>query len=172
MSEIIFVLGGARSGKSGHARMIAQDFGGRVAFIATAEAGDTEMKKRIRHHKSERNKDWKTFEVPAGVSGFIKKISPEYKVVLLDCLTLLVTNMMISGMKEGAIEKEISRIIHEAKNRGINLIIVSNETGLGIVPENALAREFRDVAGRINQLTAKAADKVFFTVSGLPLRIK
>ena len=168
MSKIIFILGGARSGKSRLAIKIAKEKGRPVAFIATCQAMDKEMEKRIELHKKARPESWKTFEEPEDVGLLLKNIGNRFDIVIIDCLTILVSNLLLKGLKEKDIRQRI-KAITEAKT---NVIIVSNEVGLGIVPDNELAREFRDISGRINQIVAKKADKVFFMVSGLPMKIK
>jgi len=173
MGKLIFILGGARSGKSSFALRLASDRHAKnVAFIATGEALDKEMRRRVRLHRNSRPAHWKTFEEPRRVAEAIKEMGGRFELILIDCLTLLVSNLLLNNTKEKAIEKEITMILNALRRTGSECIIVSNEVGLGIVPGNALARDFRDVAGRVNQIVAKAADEVFFTVSGIPWRIK
>jgi len=172
MGRIIFILGGARSGKSTYAIELAKKNKGKVAFIATCQALDEEMARRIEFHKKTRPGDWQTFEEPCKVSGLLNKITAKFDVILLDCLTLLVSNLMLKGLKEGAIAKEINNILFFLNKSKTKAIIVSNEVGLGIVPKTKLGRSFRDVAGKINQAVARKSDKVFFMVSGIPWRIK
>ncbi|MBI5123896.1 MAG: bifunctional adenosylcobinamide kinase/adenosylcobinamide-phosphate guanylyltransferase [Candidatus Omnitrophica bacterium] len=174
MGKITFIVGGARSGKSGYAVKLAKDSGvKRVAFLATCEARDEEMKRRIALHKKARAATgWKTFEEPQGVSPLLKKIGNGYGLIIIDCLTLLVSNMMLKGRKDKLIAKEIGMMLSVLRRVNADCVIVSNEVGLGIVPENKLARDFRDVAGRINQMAAKDADEVFFMIAGIPWRIK
>ncbi len=172
MSKITFILGGARSGKSAFALKTAKYSVGKIAFLATCEAKDAEMKKRINLHKKNRPAHWKTFEEPNLDPSSLKKLAAKFDTVIIDCLTLLVSNLMLTGMNSKTIEnkfKEIMRIINKGKAK---VIIVSNEVGLGIVPENKLARDFRDIAGRVNQLVAKESEEVFFLISGIPWRIK
>jgi len=173
MSAVTFILGGARSGKSSYALELAKKINSKnTAFIATCQALDNEMSKRINIHRKTRPKSWKTFEEPINISRLLKKMEKRYKVIIMDCLTLLVSNMLLGNMKQEEIEDEISKILSVLKKNNAENIIVSNEVGLGIVPENKLARDFRDIAGRVNQIVAKNADKVFFMVSGVPWRIK
>lgn len=171
MGKIIFVLGGARSGKSAYALKIAGK-DGRTAFIATAKPLDSEMKKRIASHKKTRPKHWKTFECQRNIAGLIGKIGLKFDTIIIDCLTLLVSGLMLDGLKENAIKNEINSILKILKQIKADCIIVSNEVGLGIVPENKLGRDFRDIAGRMNQITADKANEVIFIVSGLPWKIK
>ena len=171
MGKITFIIGGARSGKSGHALKLA---GGakRVAFVATCEALDNEMAMRIKDHKNDRPKHWTTFEEPLAVSALIRRISAAHDLILIDCLTLLVSNLFLKKRAPQKIEKEIIAIMEELKKRKRSSIVVSNEVGLGIVPDNRLGREFRDVAGRVNKIAAERSAQVLFMVSGIPWRIK
>jgi len=172
MGKIIFILGGARSGKSQYAIKLAKRENKKVAFIATCQPLDREMKRRIALHKKTRSKHWQSFEGSQVLSPLLERIGAKFEIILIDCLTLLVSNLLSKGFKEDAIEKEIDRILCILKKNRGKSIIVSNEVGLGIVPKNKLAREFRDVAGRMNQLVAEKADDVLFMISGLPLKIK
>jgi len=173
MNKITFILGGARSGKSSFAVKLAAENSGKTAFIATCEPLDQEMRKRIELHKQKRPREWQTFEAPYDIAAVLKNISGKFKIIIIDCLTLLVSNLMLKGDKNDAeIEKEIHRIILLLKQSGSDSIIVSNEVGLGIIPQNELGRSFRDTAGRINQLVAKEADDAFFLISGIPWKIK
>lgn len=172
MGKIIFILGGARSGKSSYATKLAKGLGKKVAFIATCQPLDKEMRKRIALHKERRSVNWQTFEEPLGLSSLLKKNSTKFEVFLIDCLTLLVSNLLLKNFKENTIEGEINKILSILKKTKAKSIIVSNEVGLGIVPKNHLGRRFRDLAGRINQMVAEKSDEVFFLVSGIPWRIK
>ena len=172
MGKIIFILGGARSGKSTYALELAKKDKKKVAFIATCQARDKEMSERIRLHKKLRPESWQTFEEPYKVSNLLGKSGAKFQVVLIDCLTLLVSNLMLKGMKEKVIINEVSNILAALKKINGKAIIVSNEVGLGIVPNTKLGRNFRDVAGKINQLVAGKSDEVFFMISGIPGKIK
>ncbi|MDD4183136.1 MAG: bifunctional adenosylcobinamide kinase/adenosylcobinamide-phosphate guanylyltransferase [Candidatus Omnitrophica bacterium] len=173
MGKIIFILGGARSGKSSFALKLAKKSKkNKVAFIATGQARDCEMKKRILLHRLTRPSNFKTFEEALNLSGLLKKISSGFDVIIIDCLTLLVSNLMLKKFKEEKILDEINKISTILKKINIKAIIVSNEVGLGIVPQTKLGRGFRDIAGKVNQAVAKNADNVFFMVSGLPWRLK
>ena len=171
MNEITFILGGARSGKSSYALSVAKKYK-KVAFIATCEALDNEMTKRIKLHKESRPKHWDTFEEPKDIEGTLKKLINKYDCIVIDCLTLFISNLFLSGFNKDAIEKKISKLIAALKKINCRIILVSNEVGMGIVPDNKLGRDFRDLAGRVNQMVAKNADKVFFIVAGIPLKIK
>lgn len=172
MGKITFILGGARSGKSSQALRLAKKIGGKTAFIATCEPLDAEMKKRIRAHKESRPGSWKTFEAPDLELALLKNICAKFNLVIIDCLTLLVSNLMLSKLKPKSIEQRIKSALRILKGSSAECIIVSNEVGLGIVPDNKLGRSFRDIAGRINQITANKADTVLFMVSGIPLKVK
>jgi len=171
MSKITFILGGARSGKSTYALSLAKRYE-KVAFIATCQALDKEMEQRIKLHKKTRPSYWQTFEEDKNVAALLNKNKRKFDCMILDCLTLLVSNLLLSGSSQKMIENEISKAASLLKKSSNNAIIVSNEVGLGIVPNNKLGRDFRDIAGRINQIIAKKADEVFFMVSGIPWRIK
>jgi adenosylcobinamide kinase / adenosylcobinamide-phosphate guanylyltransferase len=172
VGKIIFISGGARSGKSSYAIQLAGK-NNPVAFVATGEAKDREMEKRIRLHQRNRPVPWKTFEKPLLKAQDVQEIAGQsFKIILVDCLTLLVSNFFMQHWKETAIEKEMDLILAFLKKYKGTSILVSNEVGLGIVPANKLAREFRDAAGRINQMAAEKANEVFFMVSGIPWRIK
>ena len=172
MAKIIFILGGARSGKSTYALELTKKYKKKVAFIATCQALDKEMTQRIKFHKKARPRDWQTFEEPYKVSGLLNKIGAKFDVILIDCLTLLVSNLILKGLKVDAITQEINNILSALNKIEGKAIIVSNEVGLGIVPNTKLGRSFRDVAGKINQAVAQESDEVFFMVSGIPWRIK
>ena len=172
MSKITFILGGARSGKSKFAIEQAKGIGKKVAFIATCKATDKEMEERISIHKKTRPTHWQTFEEPQDVPLLLKKVGQKFEVIIIDCLTLLVSNLLLEGLKEKDIEKNIGKMLSVLRKLKVHAVIVSNEVGLGIVPHNKLAREFRDIAGRVNQVVAKEANEVFFMASGLALKIK
>lgn len=172
MGKIVFILGGARSGKSRFAIKLAGERARRIAFIATCAPGDSEMKMRINLHKKIRPAHWQTFEEPHDIPLLLKKIGSKFEAIIIDCLTLLISNFLLEGLKEVAIEDRINSILNSVRKINAKVIIVSNEVGLGIVPENKLARDFRDIAGRINQIVADKADEVFFLLSGIPWRVK
>ncbi|MBI4684410.1 MAG: bifunctional adenosylcobinamide kinase/adenosylcobinamide-phosphate guanylyltransferase [Nitrospirae bacterium] len=169
IKKIVFVTGGARSGKSFFTMSEALKIKGRKAYIATAEALDAEMKERIEKHKKDRGDEWDTYEEPLDISDAINKIKDKYSVILVDCLTLWLSNLLIN---DKVVEKEISRFLDSLSSTSCTLYIVSNEVGMGIVPENELARRFRDLAGMLNQKAAEIADDVYMVVAGIPLKIK
>jgi adenosylcobinamide kinase/adenosylcobinamide-phosphate guanylyltransferase len=172
MAKITFILGGVRSGKSGYAVKLAKRSGVRVAFIATCLASDKEMKARIEIHRQNRPSHWKTFQGYTDITSIIKKVGHKFDVVIIDCLTLLLSNLMAEKLSDNSIENKISQMLIALKSVKSKSIIVSNEVGMGIVPRNKLARRFRDLSGRINQIVAQKSDKVFFMLAGLPLKIK
>ncbi len=169
-AEIILVLGGARSGKSACAEALALAHPPPRLYVATAEAGDAEMAERIHLHQSRRADQWTTVEEPLDLPGTIGRLAGDPDTTLLvDCLTLWLSNLM---MAERDIDTATADLIAACDQVRGRLILVSNEVGLGIVPENALARAFRDHAGRLNQRVAARADRVLFVAAGLPLTLK
>ena len=170
--KIIFITGGARSGKSRFAEELARRFSGPKAYLATAQALDEEMAERIRRHRENRPADWHTLEEPIKVAGCIEEERDRFNLILLDCLTLWVSNLMMAGWDGARILDEGSRLLDACRNARGSLILVGNEVGMGIVPENAQARLFRDLSGFIQQKVAREADEVYFMVSGLPMKIK
>lgn len=172
MGKIIFILGGSRSGKSTYAITRAQKRKGKVAFIATCRPLDKEMRQRIQAHKTARPPHWDTFEEPFNLVSPLKKIGPRVSTVVIDCLTLYLSNLLLREDDEAAIEKNIDGILKRLKSARYTSFIVSNEVGLGIVPPNRLGRRFRDIAGKIHQKIAQHADEVVFMVSGLPAKLK
>ena len=174
MAKIIFITGGARSGKSSFAEKLALTLGKNVIFLATAEALDKEMADRIKKHKTKRSSTWKTVEEPININ-ILNKFKNFEGAVILDCITLWLSNMIHKfGIEraEGHILGDIRTLLKTARTSKFTLIVVSNELGLGIVPENKLAREFRDIAGRCNQLIARMSDEVYLMISGIKLKIK
>ncbi len=166
--SMTFVLGGARSGKSAHAEALVEALPSPWTYIATAEAFDDEMRQRIAHHRGRRGGGWQTTETPIDVVGALQAV-PDGQPVLLDCLTLWLTNQMLGGRP---LEPEFSALEQALAHPRGPWFVISNEVGLGIVPENALARQFRDEAGRLNQRIAARADRVIYMVAGLPLVVK
>ncbi|MBW9089927.1 bifunctional adenosylcobinamide kinase/adenosylcobinamide-phosphate guanylyltransferase [Rhizobium wenxiniae] len=163
------VLGGARSGKSAFSERLAQATGLERHYIATGRAYDDEMRERIVRHQDDRGPSWVTHEEPVELIRTLREIDRPGRVVLVDCLTLWVTNLMMAGEDIPARSADLAAQLLSLEAK---IIFVSNEVGLGIVPENRMAREFRDHAGRLHQQMAAAADEVFFVAAGLPLRMK
>jgi len=172
MNKITLILGGARSGKSAYAQKMAQGGRAKVAFIATCMPKDKEMAARIRLHKRARPAGWKTFEDPENIPALLGKIGTSFNIVVIDCLTLWVSGFVLKGNSFISIKKETKSLLRALRKINACSIVVSNEVGQGIVPDNKLARDFRDIAGKVNQLVASQADEVFFMVAGLPLNIK
>ncbi|MBI5894359.1 MAG: bifunctional adenosylcobinamide kinase/adenosylcobinamide-phosphate guanylyltransferase [Deltaproteobacteria bacterium] len=168
--RLIFITGGCRSGKSAYALKLAESMKGKKAYLATGEPLDKEMSERIKKHKKERGNSWATIEEPINIINIIRK-NKKYDVILLDCLTLWISNMLCKSEIRNP-KSEILKLISACKDKKFTIIIVSNEVGLGIVPDNKVAREFRDIAGYANQSIAKKADEVYFVVSGIPIRLK
>jgi len=168
--KITFVIGGARSGKSSFALNRASELQGEKVYIATAQALDAEMSDRIAKHKEERNSDWDTIEEPLCIAETIKDISGRYEVIVIDCLTLWLSNLLLADKE---IDREIDAFISSVFSlQSSRTFVVSNEVGMGIVPENELARRFRDLAGQLNQKMAAVADEVYLVAAGIPVRIK
>ncbi|MCW1427479.1 bifunctional adenosylcobinamide kinase/adenosylcobinamide-phosphate guanylyltransferase [Novosphingobium sp. JCM 18896] len=165
----LLVLGGARSGKSRLAQSRAEQCGGTLTYVATAEAWDDEMRERIALHQADRDARWSTLEAPLDLPAAIAARSAPGETLLVDCLTLWATNVLLA---ERDLDAEITVLVEAVTGFRGTLILVANEVGLGIVPDNALARRFRDFAGRINQAVAAAADEVIFVAAGLPLQLK
>lgn len=164
------VIGGARSGKSRHAEQLAQeaqDGGLAVTYIATAEVRDAEMAERIAHHRASRPTHWRTLEAPLALAESLRGASKANTCILVDCLTLWLSNLMLAEK-----EAEIDALLGLLPKLPGRIILVSNEVGWGIVPENALARRFRDEQGRLNQRIAALADNVTLVAAGLPLVLK
>lgn len=166
---VTFILGGAKSGKSSFALNMASSIDGEKAFIATAQPIDDEMKERIENHQKERSPLWKTFEESANIAPLLSTISDEYSVILVDCLTLWLSNLMFKGFN---VQKEADHFISSISQCTASLFIVSNEVGFGIVPDNELSRKFRDLSGYLNREVANAADDVYLLFAGQPLKIK
>jgi adenosylcobinamide kinase/adenosylcobinamide-phosphate guanylyltransferase len=168
MGKSILVTGGARSGKSALAEELVADLGPRAVYIATANAGDPEMAARIAAHRDRRGAGWTTLEAPHDLAGALAA-TDDGRPRLVDCLTLWLSNLMLDGRDwSGAGGALVAALGAQASP----VVLVTNEVGAGIVPENALARAFRDAAGQLNQRVAAAADEVFLVVAGLPLRLK
>ncbi|MBV8083919.1 MAG: bifunctional adenosylcobinamide kinase/adenosylcobinamide-phosphate guanylyltransferase [Chloroflexi bacterium] len=169
VSNLTLITGGARSGKSAYAERLAARSGAPVLYVATAEAGDEEMRARIEAHRATRPASWQTIEEPQAVSISLKVHYRPGMVVLLDCITLLVSNLLLAGRP---IQPEIDALVAWQQSAGSMLIAVTNEVGLGVVPDNELARRYRDDLGLANQRLAAAATHVLLMVAGLPMSLK
>jgi adenosylcobinamide kinase/adenosylcobinamide-phosphate guanylyltransferase len=182
--ECILILGGARSGKSRFAKEVAATLGERVLFVATAEARDEEMKERISAHRRNRPLHWRTLEAPLDVGKSILEQAEAADVVVLDCLTLLVSNVLNRctgdsvayerrvNLVQQQLETEIAGLTEAVDTIGASCVVVSNEVGMGLVPSNALGRLYRDLLGNVNQAFAQRAARVYLMLAGLPVQIK
>lgn len=177
--KLIFITGGARSGKSNFAEKIAANLGKSVAYLATAQPLDEEMAFRIKKHKEKRLNTWETYEEPIEVRELVSRLGLEKEVILIDCMTLLTSNLLLR--KEDKVEDskwqeeiilEIEKLAKISFRVPAQVIIISNEVGMGLVPDNPLGRVYRDILGRANSIIADKADEVFMMVSGIPLKIK
>jgi adenosylcobinamide kinase/adenosylcobinamide-phosphate guanylyltransferase len=166
----VLVLGGARSGKTGFAEQLALRAGSRPAYLATAEAMDGEMRDRVRSHQQQRAGRFETIEEPLALSEMLISRSRDHDVILVDCLTLWITNLLGAGADVAVAVEELMATLGEISDSRV--ILVSNEVGLGIVPDNALARTFRDLACSTHQRLAEICDDVYFIVAGLPMVLK
>ena len=166
MGKLTFIIGGARSGKSNHSVKLACNQSGKVAFIATAPYYDDDMNKRIERHKDERPSDWDTYEEQKEVASLIDRIGSNYDVILIDCLTLYVSNYLLENITEEEIQENLIHLMKSVKKAPCHTIIVANEVGMGVHPSNQLALVFRDIAGRANQVVARHADDVFCRAEG------
>jgi adenosylcobinamide kinase/adenosylcobinamide-phosphate guanylyltransferase len=181
MGRMTFILGGARSGKSSYAMQLAQGFDGAVTYIATAQALDAEMQTRIDCHRRERPDAWQTLEIPRGVAGAIQRQPPLAGLVLLDCLTMLVSNLLIQvggsedepDVKEAtqAIQMEVEALLAAITTSQADWIVISNEVGMGLVPPYPLGRLYRDLLGWTNQRFAAQADEFYFMLAGVSLAV-
>ena len=173
MKEIVFVIGGCRSGKSSHALQTAEKMpGSRKIYMATCVPQDDEMKQRVAKHQKERSQGWETVEVPLELPEAILENSRKENVILVDCLTLWVSNLLMEADDEKKLEKMIAQLTATLEKAPGSIVLVSNEIGTGIVPENKLARHYRDLIGLANQAVAKTAGKVIWMVAGIPVTIK
>ena len=173
--QLIFVLGGARSGKSRFAEQLASQ-GGRVLYVATAEALDDEMRLRIAAHRRQRPADWDTLEEPIALPTVLGRVLEGYDTCLLDCLTLWISNMLLAAEDSPNAEQEIlsaaDELLELYERSSATWIVVSNEVGLSVVPASPLGRTFRDVQGRVNQMMAARADRAYMLIAGLATDLK
>lgn len=191
MGQLILVLGGVRSGKSSYAEQRARQTGGdQVLYVATAEAKDDEMLARARKHRQSRPASWRTLETPLEVGAAIREVADDARVILVDCLTVLTANILVSSTGdyddpfdeperdpfdkqiEEAVIREVEELAACARDLPADVIVVSNEVGMGVVPPYDLGRAYRDLLGRANQVMARHADEVYLLVAGIPMPIK
>ncbi len=182
--SLTLIIGGARSGKSDYAERLAAQLGERVVYVATAEALDDEMRARVANHQARRPRDWATLEAPLEVGGKLEALAQQqaFDVILLDCLTLLVSNVVISSGAGGpepdgqtawaAVQAEVESLLAVHRRLGVHLLVVSNEVGLGVVPAYGLGRVYRDCLGWANQALARAAEQVILMIAGLPVDLR
>ena len=183
MGRIALITGGARSGKSRYAQeqasaLAAEHGEGRVLFLATAEVSDEEMRDRIRRHQQDRPAEWDLREAPLGAAQVVAEIDKEYDVILLDCLTIFVSNILYAARDltpleiEAHVDLAIADLCRAARSGSADVVLVTNEVGMGLHPMTALGRLFVDLAGRANQRVAAAADDVTLMVCGIPVTVK
>lgn len=177
MSQTIFITGGARSGKSVFAEQRARQFGTPLGYLATAQTLDSEMDGRVRRHRERRGDEWITIEEPFHLSQALLNCDGHYQAILVDCVTLWLSNLLLkygdaAENIEELIQEDVQRLKSTLQRMTTPVILVSNEVGMGIVPDNALARMFRDIAGTANQALAATADEVHAVISGIPLQLK
>jgi adenosylcobinamide kinase/adenosylcobinamide-phosphate guanylyltransferase len=179
----ILIIGGARSGKSRYAQELALKSGGAVLFVATAEAGDEEMRQRIEEHRKARPSTWETLEATTHVSRHITRNIGQSQTVVIDCITLLINNIfqqhgqqndeeIEASLIEREVMAEIGELVNCIDQSDASFILVTNEVGLGLVPANKLSRLYRDLLGKANQMLAQHADEVYLMVAGTPMAIK
>ena len=183
MKKIILLLGGARSGKSHFAQEYARKNGEKVLFVATATAGDEDMRLRIVKHKKDRPSNWRTLEATTEIGIQIEANAGDAELIIIDCITMLVNNIFsryderqFDTMSNAVLEKEVITEIEQLqqclKKVNASFLIISNEVGLGVVPDNRMGRLYRDILGRANQMLAQTADEVFLLVAGIPISVK
>jgi adenosylcobinamide kinase/adenosylcobinamide-phosphate guanylyltransferase len=168
--RIIVIGGGVRCGKSAFALELARSLGTRRLFIATAEALDAEMRERIERHRSERGQDFETLEVPLAVPEALERAQTD--VVVVDCLTFWLSNLLLRDATDAQIEARVAALLHSLSARRFHSILVTNEVGMGVVPDNALGRRFRDCVGHAHQQLAALSDELYFGVLGSMLRLR
>lgn len=172
MKETTLVIGGCKSGKSRHALELAEGYGLRKIFMATCIPVDDEMRERVARHKAERDGQWQTLDVPTDLPEAISEHGRDGNVILVDCLTLWITNLLLQPAKSGPVADRVAELVTALARATCPVVLVSNEVGAGIVPENRLARQFRDEAGIANQNVAAVVDRVVWMVAGIANVVK
>ena len=171
MGSVVFVFGGTRSGKSAFALTQASAMQGKKIYVATAQALDQEMEERIARHRHERGSNWETLEEPLHLGRAVRGLAQTHDVAIIDCLTLWLSNILGAGLSVEETQEDFVESLRTLTG-STRIFVVSNEVGMGIVPENEMARQFRDMAGRLNQRVAGVADECFLVAAGIPLKIK
>lgn len=171
MRKVIFITGSVRSGKSDFAVKLAKGFKQKIVFIATCPPLDEEMKCRIKKHRRKRPQDWRTIEEEVHLPAVLDKLRKE-EAAIVDCITLWISNLLLSGRKEDEVLREVEELVESLKKIQASVVLVSNEVGWGIVPDNKLSRIFRDIVGITHQKISKVSDEVYLMVGGIPLRLK
>jgi|CXWL01.1.fsa_nt_gi adenosylcobinamide kinase/adenosylcobinamide-phosphate guanylyltransferase len=169
--RLILVTGGASSGKSAFALTVTGKRGARI-FVATGQPRDAEMAERIRRHQEARGAEWAVAEVPVALAAWIRRAGSRYGVIVVDCLTLWLSNLLARHCDQDAIRRRVETLIEAIRSCGSHIVLVTNELGSGVVPMHRETRRFRQLAGEVNQQIARAADDVYWVVSGLPVHIK
>jgi adenosylcobinamide kinase/adenosylcobinamide-phosphate guanylyltransferase len=169
--RFILVTGGTRSGKSRFAVDLAKGFGRNIVYLATCNAADREMRQRISHHRRQRPAHWRTIEHPADPAKAITQLNGKSEGLILDCLTMYVSQFLVAGRSDAMIQQHVRRLCHAIRCASYPVIVVTNEVGSGVVPEFPMGRRFRDLAGLANQTAAACADEVYFLVAGIPMRL-
>ncbi|MGM0538821.1 MAG: bifunctional adenosylcobinamide kinase/adenosylcobinamide-phosphate guanylyltransferase [Thermodesulfobacteriota bacterium] len=173
MPDIVLILGGCRSGKSRQALELAEQSGlANKIFLATCQAHDVEMQDRISRHQQERGEEWTTVEEPLDVPDVLKRESGASTLILLDCLTLWVSNLLMQDTDDTWVQAQFVRLDEALQGSSGLVLVVSNEVGLGVVPDNPMARRFRDLVGWLNQQVAARANRVVWMVAGMPVQVK
>ena len=183
MKRVILLLGGARSGKSRYAQEYAWRNGGKVLFVATATAGDEEMRLRIEKHKQDRPSHWRTLEAAIDIGKQIEANAGDANLIVIDCITMLVSNVFsryddkkFATISDAVLERDVVAEIEQLqkclKKVNASFLIVSNEVGMGLVPDNRMGRLYRDILGRANQMLTQTSDEVFLLVAGIPMKLK
>ncbi len=170
-NRITLIVGGSRSGKSRQALEMAEP-DQRKAFVATGVATDEEMKQRIVNHQLQRGPAWTTFEAPYELVAILEAQMQHFDTIVVDCLTFWVSNLLLRDGNDDEMSADLQKLVDLLHRRKANMIIVSNEVGMGVVPDSALGRQFRDIAGFANQRLAEISDQIFLMVAGIPLQVK
>jgi adenosylcobinamide kinase / adenosylcobinamide-phosphate guanylyltransferase len=171
--RITLITGGVKSGKSAYALKLGKELGVKHAFIATATAGDDEMSRKIAAHKAERAGRWQTYEEPCDIASVLIKVAAEFDIVLIDCMTLWVSNLLtLQNFGDDEIEAAFSGFIEALNNAACPVIVVTNEVGFGIMPAERLSRRYQNLLGAVNRRIAGVADSMYVMISGIPVKIK